>query len=315
MPAERASRATRLELHLSYVCGQRCAFCSESLRMARWRGFPLKGAEVSAVLRERRRAGFDHVTFTGGEPTAHPLLPAALLAARTLGFKTYLTTNGGLFAQAPYARAVLPLVDELCLSVHGSDAEGHDASAGTPGSFARAMRALDNISRHGRGTYLLTNTVVTRLNWARLDATLRFLLSRPAVRHCLLSNVAPEGRAARAYASLAVPLARWRESIPGLAGLCEATGVVLRLFGLPLCVMDGRLELSNDAHFSPRVTVERRSFRGVAGLAAVTSRDAARRRVKPAACGPCALRADCAGVFDRYLDAFGSAELAPRGEG
>jgi MoaA/NifB/PqqE/SkfB family radical SAM enzyme len=302
----------RLELHLSYACAQRCAFCSESLRMARWRRSPPLGKEVSAVLLARRRAGFDHVTFTGGEPTAHPLLPGALAAARKLGFKTYLTTNGGRFAEESYARKVLPLVDELCLSVHGPDAAVHDDSTGTPGSFERAMKALENVRRRGEGTYLLTNTVVTRRNWESLEGTLRFLASRPEIRHCLLSNVAPEGRAARSYRALAVTLAQWRARLPELARTFDGSKAVLRFFGLPLCALDGRTELSNDAHFSPRVTVERRSVGGRPGLAGFLSRDAGRGRSKPEACRSCSAGPDCAGVFDRYLKEFGSAELAPR---
>lgn len=304
--------ARRLELHLSYTCGQRCGFCSESVRMARWRHAPLKGEEISAVLLKRRKAGFNHVTFTGGEPTAHPLLPAALGAARKLGFRTYLTTNGGLFAREDYAREVLPLLDEICLSLHGPDAGLHDDAAGTPGSFKRAMQALENIERHGAGAYLLTNTVVTRRNWDRLEETLALLTSHPKIRHCLLSNVAPEGRAAFAYRSLAVPLAAWRERIPALSRPFESNGVVLRLFGLPLCVLGDRHELSNDAHFSPRVTVERRGVNGKPGLAAIASSDASRRRSKPVSCRSCESRGDCAGVFDRYLAAYGSSELTPR---
>ncbi|MCR4295891.1 MAG: radical SAM protein [Elusimicrobia bacterium] len=307
--------ARRLELHLSYTCGQSCAFCSESARMAKWRHAPFRGEEISDVLLARRKAGFNHVTFTGGEPTAHALLPAALGAARKLGFNTYLTTNGGLFAQEAYAAEVLPLVDELCLSVHGPDAETHDDSAATPGSFARATRALENIERHGDRVYLLTNTVVTRRNWERVPDTLAFLRSRPKIRHVLLSNVAPEGRAASAYRSLAVPLSWWRERLPELARPFEDGRVVLRLFGLPLCVLGGRDDLSNDAHFSPRVTVERRALRGLPSLVSITSRDASRRRSKPLACRACEARGDCAGVFDRYLAAFGSAELTPRRPG
>ncbi|MBI2384850.1 MAG: radical SAM protein [Elusimicrobia bacterium] len=309
------TNARRLELHLSYACGQSCAFCSESVRMKRWRHAPLTGEEVSAVLLARRRAGFNHVTFTGGEPTAHPLLPAALGAARKLGFNTYLTTNGGLFAREDYAREVLPLVDELCLSVHGPDAQTHDAAARTPGSFARAMRALENVELHGTGVYLLTNTVVTRANWERVEETLSLLRFRSRIRHCLLSNVAPEGRAADDYRALAVPLALWRERVPALAAPFADGRVVLRLFGLPLCVLGGRDELSNDAHFSPRVTVERRGVRGAPGLVSIESVDASRRRSKPPRCRSCVSRGDCAGVFDRYLSAYGAAELSPRREG
>ncbi|MBI2788288.1 MAG: radical SAM protein [Elusimicrobia bacterium] len=304
--------ARRLELHLSYTCGQKCGFCSESVRMDRWRHAPLKGEEISATLLKHRKAGFNHVTFTGGEPTAHPLLPAALSAARKLGFNTYLTTNGGLFAQEAYAREVLPLLDEVCLSVHGPDAETHDAAAATPGSFERAMKALANIEQHGDRVYLLTNTVVTRANWGRLEDTLTLLTKHPKIRHILLSSVAPEGRALKDYKALAVPLSQWRDRVPALARPFETNGVVLRMFGLPLCVLDGRPELSNDAHYSPRVTVERRGARSKPGLVAIASADASRRRSKPVVCRSCDDRGDCAGVFDRYLALHGPAELTPR---
>lgn len=302
----------RLELHLSYTCGQRCAFCSESVRMDRWRHAPLRGEEISAILLKHRKAGFNHVTFTGGEPTAHPLLPVALAAARKLGFNTYLTTNGGLFAHETYAREVLPLLDEICLSVHGPDDETHDAAAGTRGSFDRAMKALANIEKHGDRVYLLTNTVVTRRNWDHVEDLLAMLTEHPKVRHILLSNVAPEGRALKDYKALAVPLSKWRERVPALARPFETNGVVLRIFGVPLCVLGGRLELSNDAHYSPRVTVERRGARSKPGLIAIASADASRRRSKPVVCRACDDRGDCAGVFDRYLALYGAAELTPR---
>jgi MoaA/NifB/PqqE/SkfB family radical SAM enzyme len=304
----------RLELHLSYLCGQHCVFCSESLRMARWRKSPLRGEEIAATLLRFRREGFDHLTVTGGEPTAVPALPAALASARLLGYKTYLTTNGGRFAEDAYARQVLPLLDELCLSVHGPDAATHDACAGTEGSFARAMKALDRVERRGPGVRLLTNTVVTRRNWERLDETLALLRAHPKVAHCLVSNVAPEGRASRAYRELAVPLEAWRRRVPELARPFAGSPAVLRFFGLPLCVLGGRTELSNDAHFSPRATVERRARGGRPALARLDSADASRRREKPAACLPCADRETCAGAFDRYLAEFGATELAPRKE-
>lgn len=308
-PGGLSAAPRRLELHLSYACAQRCAFCSESDRMARWRGSPVRGDEAARVLIEKRREGFDHVTFTGGEPTAHPRLPEALQAARRLGYKTYLTTNGGRFAEEGYARAVLPFVDELCVSVHGPDAATHDAAARTPGSFERALRALAHAGRFGR-PYLLTNTVVTRENWDALEATLA--LTRPRARHCLVSNAAPEGRAARAYRRLAVRLSAWRERVDALAAPFAGSGTVLRFFGLPLCVLGGRAELSNDAHFSPRVTVERRSSGGRAALAGFLSADAGRGRVRPAPCDGCAARASCAGVFARYAAEFGDGELSPR---
>lgn len=300
----------RLELHLSYDCGQRCAFCSESERMERWRHYPLSTAEVAAVLRAHAEAGFDHVTFTGGEPTAHACLPAALAAARRLGMTTYVTTNGGRFAEETYARKVLGLVDELCVSVHGPDAETHDACAGAPGSFARAARALELAARLSPTTRLATNTVATRLNWDALEATAAFLLARPGVERCLISNAAPEGRAEERYAELSVPVSVWPERIAALNAAFAGSGRTLRFFGLPLCAFSGLTELSNDLHFSSRVTVERAARAdGRAGLDAIHSADASRRRVRAAACAGCRESPRCPGVFDRYVEVHGESGL------
>ncbi|MDD5627848.1 MAG: radical SAM protein [Elusimicrobia bacterium] len=296
----------RLEMHLTYGCVQGCVFCSESSRLARFRGAHLRAAEVARVLAVKRRQGCDHLTLTGGEPTLHPGLPAVLAAARRLGFKTYVTSNGARLAEAGYARLVLPLIDELCLSVHGDDAELHDSLTRCSGSFGRLRRALA-AARCRRKLFLLTNTVVTRRNWARLEAVLRFILARPGVRHCLLSQVAPEGRGAQDYGRQAVPFSWWRRKLPALARLAERRGAVLRVFGLPLCALGKRQDCSNDLYFSPRVTVER----GGAGLRETVSLRPTRRRVQPPLCLRCALRQDCGGVFRRHLAEFGTAGLRP----
>lgn len=301
----------RLEVHLSYACRQACLFCSEAARMERWRDSPVTPRELAEVLVGKRRAGFDHVTFTGGEPTLHPAFLGALKAARRLGFRVYVTSNGGSLAQPAFAERALPLIDELCLSVHGDDAASHDACSRVPGSFAKVQRALGLARRHAPRLYVLTNTVVTLRNVARVPALLERLDREPAVRHCLLSNVAPEGRAETDYERLAVPLSRWRALAPSLAAVAARGRTVVRVFGLPLCVLGAARPLSNDLYWSPRVTVERCEKGAGAGLAEIASDAPTRRRVRPPGCAACPARGACGGVFDRYAELFGTAELAP----
>ena len=300
----------RLEFHVSYACGQSCLFCSEADRLARWKGAPVTAAEMARVLAEKRQQGFDHVTFTGGEPTLAPDLVGVLRAAKGLGYKTYVTSNGCRLGEDGFAGRALPLIDELCLSVHGDTAALHDSLSRAPGGFEKLMAAFRNAGRQN-GLFLLTNTVVTTHNWDRLEDILGFILGIKAVRHVLLSHVAPEGRGGKDYAGLAVSFRKWKKKVPRLASRARERGVTLRVFGLPVCVLGGEREVSNDLHWSPRVTVERAQVKGKQGLKEITSLKPFRKRSHPPVCGRCSVKDLCGGVFDRHLKEFGARDLEP----
>ncbi|MBI5881798.1 MAG: radical SAM protein [Elusimicrobia bacterium] len=300
----------RLEFHVSYDCGQSCLFCSEADRLARWKGAPVTAAEMARVLAEKRRQGFDHVTFTGGEPTLAPDLVGALRAAKGLGYKTYVTSNGGKLSEEGFSSRALPLIDELCLSVHGDTAALHDRLSRSPGGFEKLMGAFRNAGRR-KGLFLLTNTVVTTHNWDRLEDILGLILGIKAVRHVLLSQVAPEGRAAKDYAGLAVSFRKWKMKVPRLASQAREKGATFRIFGLPACVLGSEREVSNDLHWSPRVTVERARVHGKPGLKEITSLKPTRKRSHPPVCGRCSVQGLCGGVFDLHLKEFGARDLEP----
>ncbi|MBI4678956.1 MAG: radical SAM protein [Elusimicrobia bacterium] len=300
----------RLEFHVSYACVQSCLFCSESDRLRRWSGVPVTAAEMARVLATKRRQGFDHVTFTGGEPTLAPGFLGALKAAKGLGYTTYVTSNGCRLCEPGFASRALGLIDELCLSAHGDSAGLHDSLTGRPGGFEDLLRAFEHAGQR-KGLFLLTNTVVTTRNWDRIEDILGFILGLKGVRHVLLSHLAPEGRGLTNYAELAVPFQEWKKKLPRLAGLVRRSPVTLRFFGLPLCVLGRRRDLSNDLYFSPRVTVERARRKGGASLTEITSLRPTRRRAHPRVCVRCKALDSCGGVFERHLKEFGARGLEP----
>jgi len=305
------SAVERLELHLSYTCAQSCAFCSESGRMARYRRHPVSLREAVSALARKRREGCRHVTLTGGEPTLHEDLPEVLAAAKKLGYTTYITSNGTRLEDKAYAGLVLPLLDELCLSVHGDRAAVHDRVTRTPGSFRKVLRALRNVECSRRAPFLLSNTVVTSGNIGALVPTLSLLLRHRRVRHCLFSGLAPEGRGGRGFKELAVPLRELAAKVPALVRRVGRRRVALRFFGVPPCVLGRHWRLANDLHWSPRVTVERGRVGGRVAMRSITSLRPDRMRGKTARCRPCALKDGCGGVFRPYLALFGDSELSP----
>ncbi len=306
-----------LILQLSYACTHACVFCSESRSRSEFKDHPLRGEEIARVLVTKKREGFDDVIITGGgEPTLHPRFLAILKALRGRGFSVCLTSNGWRLSDPAFARSVLPLLDRLCLSVHGDGAGLHDAATGRRGSFARLVRALANARGEGK-VRLETYTVVSRSNWKSLPKLLRSL-SGKSVRSAVLSQLVPEGAACAGYRELVVPLSEWRREAPGLAALCAELGLELRFLNLPSCVLGPAAALSDDRRFARSVSVGR----GLAGgrptvleVAVGAPSGDLEGRTHPACCSDCRERAACAGVHKRYLDEFGDGELIPVRDG
>jgi MoaA/NifB/PqqE/SkfB family radical SAM enzyme len=304
------SRIERLAVELSYSCDQGCIFCSESDNIARYRSSPLKTWEIVRALVVMRRKKARIMFFAGGgEPTRHPKFLGLLRSAKRLGYKTFIITNGKSLADPVFASQALPMLDKVCLSVHGHTAKLHDRLTRTSGSFGRVMKAFSHI-RGCPGTFLMTNTVVSRSNWDDIEGIVGFLADQKA-RICRLAQMAPEGRGALRYAEYAIRHEQWREKVPALIRLARRKGVRLMFDGLPMCALGTGRGLSADFERIPTMWLRRSSEMG--GAQATEARlEEARYRFKAPVCSGCADTKICGGVFRLYVEAFGAEDLRPR---
>lgn len=300
---------TRLELHLTYTCPERCVFCSEEHRMQAYRKFPVTWARVATVLRTHASRGVKSVHLTGGEPTIYPDFVAVLELAKKLGMRTSAGTIGTRLADPEFAARALPLLDEALFSLHGPSAEVHDPLAGRAGSFEQVVQALENARRIAPGFSAYVNTVVTRKNLEALGDTVA-LAERLGAKLIVISNITPEGHALDRYEELAAPLEDLRRVLPTVPSRAERA--ILRFFGTPMCVLGEHAMLSNDLHWDPRVTVEWQSAPGKVMFDGIYTWTPDRRRVHAKECERCEQRGVCMGVFDRYAELFSTSALRPK---
>jgi cyclic pyranopterin phosphate synthase len=301
-------RMERLELHLTYTCPERCVFCSEEHRMARFREYPVTWGRVATVLRTHAARGITSVHFTGGEPTIHPDFVDILKLAKKLGMRTSVGTIGTMLARKDFASAALPWLDEALFSLHGPSAEMHDGLTRTPGSFARVTGALALAAELRPEFRAYVNIVLTRKNIDALGDTVA-LADRLGARLIVVSNTTPEGAGLDAYAELAVPLGDLARVLPEVPA--RARSAVVRFFGVPMCLLGPHRMLSNDLHWDPRVTVEWASQPGLVVLDGIYSWAPDRKRVYVAECHGCRARDVCMGVFDRYAELWPTTDLKP----
>lgn len=119
-------------------CPWRCGYCHNPGLQPRQAtpGSPV-WADVVHLL-QRRCGLLDGVVFSGGEPLLDPALPAAVQAARALGFAVGLHT-AGIYPQR--LAALLPQLDWVALDLK-HDTTGYDGLTGRRGSAAAVARSL-----------------------------------------------------------------------------------------------------------------------------------------------------------------------------
>jgi pyruvate-formate lyase-activating enzyme len=286
-------------------CQNRCRFCFERPRergarevAPRW----LEG-KLDALLAR----GVRSVDLVGGEPLLHPEFLALAHAVKGRGLRLTVTTNGLALANPALADAVLPLVDALCLSLHGGSPAAYAGVTANPRGFALVRRAIDAIATR-RPAQLVINTTVTAATVGHLTEILDLVAPLAPVRWDL-TNPLPLGSCAARYRALAPRLAEVATAAARLVPAAQAARVDLRFSFFPACAVGYLVERCNEV-------AEPAFARGFAvdhDLNPHHRRDLTFARGFGPVCGDCSLHDGrrCHGVPLLYLETFGGGELHP----
>ncbi|MBJ8348015.1 mycofactocin radical SAM maturase [Antrihabitans sp. YC2-6] len=177
-----------LTWELTYACNLSCVHCLSS--SGRRDPRELSTEQCKAVIDELQKMQVFYVNIGGGEPTVRSdfweLVDYA--TAHQVGVK--FSTNGVRLDKSAAARLADSDYVDVQISLDGATAEVNDAVRG-PGSFAMAIRALENLAEAGFRDAKIS-VVVTRHNVSQLDdfkaladkygATLRITRLRPSGR-------------------------------------------------------------------------------------------------------------------------------------
>lgn len=131
-----------VQLTLTNRCQCHCEHCGVSgLRDAIGGELPLE--RIDAIFQDLRLAGCLVIDLFGGEPTLRPDLCQIISLAKSYGFAVSLESNGYLLDRDLMERLEAAGLDQIYLSLDDYRADRHDARRRKPGSFDRAVRALE----------------------------------------------------------------------------------------------------------------------------------------------------------------------------
>ena len=131
-------------------------------------------ARLFQGLEALKQGGIHYLSFTGGEPLLYPDLLPALTAARQLGIRTLICTNGSLLTPDRIQEFQQTGLDTLIISIDAPSPPSHDEHRGLPGLTAQIQKMLpllEQVRFHPVASVTLSRLVND------LEAMVRFLES------------------------------------------------------------------------------------------------------------------------------------------
>ncbi|WP_025323581.1 radical SAM/SPASM domain-containing protein [Deferrisoma camini] len=188
---------------LSYTCNFSCRHCY-SRGQARSE-LPLE--RVLGLVEELARCRVLFVNFGGGEPLCYPHLWEVARAAADRGLRVSMNTNGWLLDAEAARRARAAGFASVGVSLDGATAEVHDAFRARPGSFDRALAALEHL--RAAGVTSTVSAVIHRNNVGSYRRIVELAAERGATT-VYLHNFKCAGRGAENRAELDLSPGEWR---------------------------------------------------------------------------------------------------------
>ncbi len=190
-------RPYRAKLELTYHCNLRCGFCyTDSPRRTLERTAELDDDAWRRIVGESIELGIGDAVITGGEPLLRR--EVALDAIQRIDAagvdRIVLNTNGWFIDDGVADSLARAGTLQVHVSIDGPTPELHDAARGVPGSWRRAVAAVDRLL--ARNVRLRVLHVITPQNQHALPEFLDAMWSL-GVRDLSLTPVVPVGAASR----------------------------------------------------------------------------------------------------------------------
>lgn len=181
-----------VNFHLTEACNMSCKFCFATFDDVQKEKKRL--AERIQIIQALAEAGFEKITFAGGEPTIDRDLPILLHTAKAAGLTTMVVTNGSRILEETYFNLICDQVDWFILSIDSiTEATNLASGRSTKHTVITKEQYLALIQRiHARGKRLKINTVVSCYN--KDESLADFILASKAERWKIFQALPVKGQ-------------------------------------------------------------------------------------------------------------------------
>jgi MoaA/NifB/PqqE/SkfB family radical SAM enzyme len=288
-------------IQLTRNCLQHCRFCSNPPT-----GVGLDEHELCELIDRMSEMDYDGVILTGGEPSASPLLFAALERARERGLYSRMITNGQYLADKVFFRKCVDAgLTHVHMSLHSWRPAVHDFITRYPGAHEALVQALAHVPELGITADI--NCVINTYNADHLDQNVAWICENfPHVRHFVWNHMDPDGNRAEDNPDCIPHLREFQVSLERAMLYLERSGRTFRAERVPLCVMPRFAWASTETR--KIVKEEERCINFLDGKGWVHQLEFLHG--KSEACRACSFDPICAGLYS-MARTFDERELSP----
>lgn len=162
-------RPLGIHFETTYACTCKCQFCGRWVNGGIRRTEELTSRQIAGMFRDAHSMGVRVITLSGGEPLLKHGILDIMRDARAMGMFTNVTHNGTLVNEET-VEDVLSAFDMINISLDSLDRERHDRLRGIPGTFDKAMKAVELLCSRTHGTVVNVQSVLTSENFDDLLA-------------------------------------------------------------------------------------------------------------------------------------------------
>ncbi len=287
-----------LDIILGYDCNLACDYCTITPAM-RERALPTRA--IADAMKRQRAAGYDRVSFTGGEPTIRSDLLGLVRYANKLGFANIkVQSNGLVYATADNVQRLSEAgCNNFHISIHTHDRDAYDTMVRRAGAHQLMVDGLRNAI--AADVPLQVDAIITTTTLPRLVDAARWLHAE-GVRALNLWFVSLTDNNRDNLASMP----RMTDALPTMAEVFaygRSHDMTIRSLHVPRCLLGDDAAHAFDPGaddvcvVTPEATFQLHQSK-LAGQGHVP------------ACVGCEHEAICPGIRDDYLERYGDEEIA-----
>ncbi len=301
----------QIEIQLGHVCNNRCVFCVSGQLTEQRLARPIPAEPIIAALERARAEGVRKVTFLGGEPTVQRSFLPSLERAVELGYEEIvLFTNGVKTRKPAFIDRVVALGDFTWrFSIQGGNEEAHDRVVKRRGAFQRIVSGLTYLGELGQD--VTANMCVNEESYRSLP-DFPALIAQHGVRQLHIDLVRPADAGVRTDEYLRSIIPRNSDMAPYLASMLEGFDALdpdfdVNIGNYPYCLLP---EWAHKIHHDGELTFTIAAD-GQSQLSDPWNKYEQKRSDKqhPPGCEGCVFKAQCNGLFNKYVDFFGAEEV------
>ncbi len=296
-----------------YRCNNSCSFCMEADK----RDLPVRSTtEIKDEMIAARSRGSVYLEMIGGEMTIRPDFIELIKFGSDLGFSTVMiASNGRMFAYEKIARDALSAgLNSVVFSIHGHNAEIHDSLTRSPGSFDQLMKGMENVKtiaqEMGLKVGIGTNSCVVKQNYKNLPELGKLIRSFDIRNSEFIFVDCNEGGAFNDFKGLVPKISDVAPYVRECLDIGKKDRVDhWHIRYVPLCYFPDHLDQISEIQEAETFHTEHiaQDFQNY-------NVEGSRKeigRVRTEKCKECRLYDTCEGIWTKYFEVYGDAELKP----